>query len=106
MCGLRVSEVSLIFLCVIPAFSLVSGHPFVICRDLVLVVRVALRRNVRGANLRDVAGCPVTILDTGTAADSFAVAEESIAVLRKRDGTEMSEVVVAPCTPTSPKRAR
>ena len=31
---------------------------------------------------------PVTIPDTGTAADTFfAVAEESIAALRKRDGT-------------------
>ena len=44
---------------------------------------------------------PVTIPDTGTAADTFfAVAEERIAMLRKRDGTEMYEVVVVPCSPT------
>ena len=46
-------------------------------------------------------GVPVTIPDTGTAVDTFfAIAEESIAILRKRDGTQMSEVAVAPCTPT------
>ena len=44
---------------------------------------------------------PVTIPDTGTAADTlFFVAEDRKATLRKRDSTEMSEAVVAPCTPT------
>ena len=39
----------------------------------------------------------MTIPDSDTAADThFAVAEQSIAVLRKRDGTEMSVTVAAP----------
>ena len=42
----------------------------------------------------------MTIPDA-TAADAlFAVAEESVAILRKRDGTEMTEVFVARCNPT------
>ena len=75
------------------AFSkLSSSNPLLILSPL---YGGALCSDVLGFDLKDVSGGPVDCPSDG----DRTVAEESIAILRKRHGTEMADAVVASCSP-------